>query len=84
MVPSTAKDGMIDVSVISGLLGLRRLRPKAAWPLVQTRSHVDGTPLEDEIPLEPSEANGPPFLRDFCSSPLPPFAGTTRRKTRRP
>ena len=76
--PSAVNPGLADMVGIRGLLGLRRLRPDAAWVISHIRTSDDdgvvrravcGEALdpEGEVPF------GVPLMRDFCSSPLPKF-----------
>ena len=70
VAPNAERPEFIDLGVVTGLYGVRRLRPITRWPLVQSRlfAHED----DGSAPLDPSVAPGEvPFLRDFCSETLP-------------
>jgi hypothetical protein len=72
--PGTAP-GMMDVALIRGFIGMRRIRPGA--PLTLARVVVldnDGKARRaaQSQPIEPeSAAGGLNYLRPFCSDPLP-------------
>jgi hypothetical protein len=79
MHPSAVGEGMLDLALIKGMVGLRRTRRSV--PLHTTAMHwyaaMPGDPTEsrEPQPLDPREA-GPEaigLLRDFCSQPLPEF-----------
>ncbi len=76
MVPSAAKAEMVDIGVIGGFVGLRRLRPDRGWA-VGTIDQWDHTYSTVDSPVMPidrdSLVNGVPVLPRFCSQPLPPM-----------
>lgn len=82
IAPSAEQPGMLDVAFIGGLVGVRRLRDIASWPVFNIRDYRDdGT--HDERPAarfalsardEPDNAW---LMREFCSGTLPDF--TVRR-----
>lgn len=67
----------LDFAALRGLIDLRRLRSDVPWPVARSRVADDadgiarrpypGEPLEDG----PTEGTVVPFLRRFCSHPLP-------------
>lgn len=71
--PSVQTPGRIDVLIISGHAGYRRLRPGA--PLRFVIEHSAGAePSVLTIDGQPIDADtGSPLLRDFCSTPPPEF-----------
>ncbi|MEM7310013.1 MAG: hypothetical protein AAF682_25280 [Planctomycetota bacterium] len=69
IAPSAVKPGMVDVIAVGGLLGFRRLRTTAAWPLLRTQGFSDDEPNVRRAAL--SGEPGIPLLRDFCSESLP-------------
>jgi hypothetical protein len=74
IAPHREDPGRADVCSIGGLLGLRRLRPTASWPVMQQQFFTDRVEAGGEapIPLDPeSPPDGPPLVREFCSVPLP-------------
>jgi hypothetical protein len=70
-----AKPGTMDVALIRGFIGMRRIRPGA--PLTLARVVIldnDGKARRQVVsePLEPESASSGVFLlREFCSEPLP-------------
>lgn len=71
--PGTKTD-MVDIAVVSGLVGFSRLRPDALWS-VATFKNWGGDPESVNgaaTPIDPTVGKGEtPFLRDFCTQPLP-------------
>lgn len=74
IAPSREFPGRLDVGILGGLVDFRRLRPTATWPLTQEQHAVDdpeGGPRRVE-PIDPDVRPGePPFVREFCTQPLP-------------
>lgn len=74
LVPSPAKPEMVDLGMIAGFVGLRRLRPDRGWA-VGTLDQWDHAYEGTDAPVVPldraSVTNGVPVLPQFCSSPLP-------------
>lgn len=75
---SPSKDpGKIDLAVVSGMVGFRRLRPNVAWAISSQTAWdyertADGSVKEDWSPLDPTI--GPsevPLIRQFCGKPAP-------------
>lgn len=76
IVAPGAAEGTHDYVMLSGLIGLRRLRPSVRWRLARAQVHTDaGSPLLDRPGFEEIEAKGPgdlPLLvREFCSANMP-------------
>ncbi len=74
IAPNAEQPDRADMCSIGGLLGFRRLRPTASWPVL--RQLALGQNLErrqgfrEPVDLDSPE-NEPPLVRSFCSSPLP-------------
>jgi hypothetical protein len=67
--PSSKQD-WVDIILLSGLIDLRRLRPKVAW--VVARLGFVGSSGEPHRPSTPPDLDEHvPLLREFCSDPLP-------------
>ncbi len=76
IAPSANAESMLDLVSVGGMLGFRRLRPTASWPLFRSRiCNDDGslvTAADINQPLDSSIAGEDvPFVPEFCSSPLP-------------
>jgi hypothetical protein len=71
IVASNAKNkDHVDIAVVSGSTGFRRLRPVTRWPLIT--SNTWGTSDPNYQPLDHSvAADSPPFLHDFCTPNAP-------------
>lgn len=63
------------ISIMSGLVDLRRLRANTPWTVAWVRSWTDQGVLLPPSPREPLDPRrpegGPPVLLDYSSSPLP-------------
>lgn len=78
IAPST-DPANIDIALISGLIDLRRLRPKVAWVVARTgfitnEGKTIPAPPPDATPEQKRAARDAyrvPLVREFCSSPLP-------------
>jgi len=74
VVPSASKAEMVDVGVLSGFVGLRRLRPDRGWA-VGRLEQWDHTYAGTDAPVVPMDrstvTDGVPVLPQFCSSPVP-------------
>jgi hypothetical protein len=64
LAPSSAP-GTLDAVCVSGLVGVRRLRPNVAWPLFRQRASpgIVGLGSDDETT--------PGLLKEFCSPNMP-------------
>jgi hypothetical protein len=74
VAPSPSDHSKHDCVVVSGLVGFRRLRPSAQWPLLrQTHTTDKGASLEAQLEeLEPhSSGQTPLILYEFCSPNMP-------------
>ncbi len=63
-----------DLGTVGGLLGFRRLRPTASWPVLQDQVLSEDLEVGGSapIPIDPGgSADGPALVREFCTSPLP-------------
>jgi hypothetical protein len=69
VAPSERSD-LLDLAVISGLVGFRRLRRGVPWTIACIQPHAGprGQPPE---PLDPAAPGAAPLLTEYCSSPLP-------------
>jgi hypothetical protein len=75
VAPNPEDPTKLDTAFLGGLLGVRRFRPNAAWPLNRNTSfNDDGSPcpMPNTIPLDPLfPGPGPTLIGDFCSKPTP-------------
>jgi hypothetical protein len=75
LAPSQSKPGMCDLAAIGGLIGFRRLRRDAQWLLFRRERWTDEAPStvqEKAEPLDPqASSDDVPWVREFCSQPLP-------------
>lgn len=75
IAPSSEDPEQLDYASIGGLSDFRRLRGDAKWPLsFNVRYNIDGTRCDSvATPIERSleSVDGPAFLLDHCSDPLP-------------
>ncbi len=74
--PSLEYPGLIDVTQVSGLVGLERLRADVPWIIRRFRAHSDsGSSVFKvrRVPLVASHAEHrrPPLFDKYCSSPPP-------------
>lgn len=75
LAPSRVDPDFLEVTIVTGLVDLKRLRPTVVWPLVRFHTQVEeeegGTPRIE--PLDPGSVHpgGAPLLSAFSSSPLP-------------
>jgi hypothetical protein len=76
LAPSTEDPLRLDVAILSGFGGFRRLRTAARWPLtreIQTSEDPDAGPRTVE-PIDPEIAPGTvPLIAAFSTHPLPPI-----------
>ena len=82
LAPNVEDPSMLDSAQVSGLLGVRRFRHGAAWPLFQRENfNDDGSPRTvEETPLDPLAGDLETFLMpDYCSSPLPTIRSSPTR-----
>ncbi len=86
LAPNPDDPDMLDIAQVSGLLGLRRFRHEAVWPLfLKEDFNDDGTRrVNQEIPIDPNLEDAATMLMpEFCSTPLPQIRATpTSRGTR--
>lgn len=79
LTPS-ANPQMLDLTAISGLVGLRWLRSDVPWPVFSRRyTAEDGSDLTMAGPEaldQSAEPDSPPLWRDFCAGNLPPIRKT--------
>jgi hypothetical protein len=75
VAPNPADPTTLDTAYLGGLLGIRRFRPDAGWPLTRhTHFHDDGSPCPppNRISLDPEfPGPGPSLIGRFCSKPTP-------------
>ncbi len=79
IAPNAKDQSLIDSAIVTGLVGLRRLRRDSVWTVATMRQYSDdGTALavRDLHPIDPRATEGVPLLIDFCSSPLPTLKAT--------
>lgn len=76
LAPNPAKRDRLDFALVAGLVGLRRLRPVADWPLFRFVSYNDDGSLRGDLggrqPIEASAENSW-LMPSFCSPPAPPL-----------
>lgn len=69
-------ENVLDLAIVSGLLGFRRLRQDVPWAVASVRGYSDDGSLRDAValPIDPSvRIPEPPLMREFCSPSLPPM-----------
>jgi hypothetical protein len=78
LTPTRGDSERYDVSLVNGLVKLRRIRSDVAWAIISLRTlEQDGTagPVLAFEPIDPSHQDGKdvpiPLLRPFCTTPLP-------------
>jgi hypothetical protein len=76
MVAPGRHEGTHDYIMLSGFVGLRRLRPSVQWRLARAQVHTDrGTLVNDGTGMEEIEAKKPGdlplIIREFCSEGMP-------------
>jgi hypothetical protein len=79
LVPSRSNPDLLDIAVLGGLLGLRRLRPDVVWPIGTIRVATGGgvptaSGMNEAVDASIDLAADPtqvPLLRDYCTQPLP-------------
>jgi hypothetical protein len=75
--PSKDK-GRLDIATLRGKIGLRRIRPDAAWIVAEARTSDSDGVVRKQLgrePLDPSQktVHGLSPLAEFCTKPLPKF-----------
>ncbi|MDZ4829573.1 MAG: hypothetical protein SGJ09_05160 [Phycisphaerae bacterium] len=84
LAPNAQDPSLLDIALVCGLLGVRRLRPVQRWPLFRfARYNDDASPLGTSTnvePLEPSAAEKklPWLMSSWCSPPYPPLERVNR------
>jgi len=75
VAPNPKDSTKLDTAFLGGLLGVRRFRPNAAWPLNRnTAFNDDGSPcpVPNRIPLDPFfPGPGPALIGEYSSKPTP-------------
>lgn len=80
LAPSAENPALVDVGLLGGLIGLRRLRPEIGVPLFMLQSYRDddGPPPQFEL-VDPSSPNpGLALIAEFCSPTLPQLVANER------
>jgi hypothetical protein len=77
-VPNPQRPDLLDVVVLGGFMGLRRLRSGVQWPLFRAGGWSDGNLGIDKktwqsLPLSPSDDSDSPIVSDFGRGPRPEF-----------
>ncbi len=79
LAPSPSLPDRLDFGLVAGLVGLRRLRAVADWPLFRFVSYNDDGSLRKDIggrqPIEDSP-EGSWLMPSFCSPPNPPLVAS--------
>lgn len=75
IAPSSEDAGLLDVALVAGFIGLRRLRSLPGWPLFRLDSYNDDQsfrPLgERRLAIDPDAAEDPWLIGEFCTGTLP-------------
>jgi hypothetical protein len=74
VAPNEEDHERADLCSIGGLVGFRRLRPTASWPVLQMRTLSENLEIRSDrqVPVDESIQPGEaPLVREFCSTPLP-------------
>lgn len=78
VAPSKGDPDRLDLGVVCGFVGFRRLRPDVSWTVARRSTFIrDGTPQPSPniSPMDEAlDRNDPPLLSRFCSRPLPELA----------
>jgi hypothetical protein len=82
LVPSKSGDGLADVAMVGGFVGLRRLRSRVRWPLFRFQAYSDdvGTHLDAKMSA-PLNEDTPRILSEFSSMANPPIESVLKDKT---
>lgn len=76
VAPSKTDPDIVDVALVGGFVGIRRLRPNVRWRLFRFQAYTaDGSPLPRPgvEPIDPAEQPDSHLFREFCSSNTPPM-----------
>ena len=71
--PTHGNPERADITTVGGLLGFRRLRPTASWPLLRIMTLSENVEVHHEPPvaIDPNyDGSHAPLVREFCSTPL--------------
>jgi hypothetical protein len=74
IAPNQEDPERADLCSVGGLVGFRRLRPTASWPVLQIQTLSENLEIRNtrQVPVDESiELGEPPLVREFCSTPLP-------------
>jgi len=77
LLTPSASSGHLDLTTVSGMIGLRRLRPNVPWTIAtETRwdydRHPGGGPVSNTEPLDPTVKRGDiPTIARFCGAQVP-------------
>ena len=71
--PNATNPERADIATVGGLLGFRRLRPTASWPVLRMRTLSEDVEIgHDWRPINPAhEGTSAPLIPGYCSTPLP-------------
>ena len=65
----------VDIASVGGVMDFWRLRADACWPLMHSgesaASTASGPRFVEPLQASGGDCDGPPWIRDFCSVPLP-------------
>lgn len=88
LAPNKDDPTKLDVALIGGFVGFRRLRPGASWPLFKVgRYHDDGTPVatsaNSEEAVDPGfeDGAGLKMMPAFCSGAVPEIEAVVGTKS---
>lgn len=76
LAPNASDPSRMDQVLLGGMIGMRRLRPDATWPLFRQHDVRDDGSKIESVPEEPIDAKGAanseiPFMAEFCSGSVP-------------
>jgi len=81
LAPSTSDPNRVDVGLIGGLIGLRRLRPEIGVPLFMLQSYRDNDAPPPQFELVDPKSPHPDLalISEFCSPTLPDLVANERQ-----
>ncbi len=75
IAPSTGDPGVLDLAIVAGFTGLRRLRSLPRWPLFRIDSYNDDQSHRPaggrRMAIDPEAADDPWLIPEFCTGSLP-------------
>lgn len=88
LAPNAGDPTRLDTASVGGLIDVRRLRADVSVPLFMRFAYNDDGSVRTDAkpePICPSDGSGNPLMlmRDFCTTPDPPFQPITRGEVTR-